>query len=165
MSDFYGTVEAFKDYHMDRGSDVEGISDNKIQMGLLRMSEWLDATYRHAFPGDKFGQREQIRDWPRLDAYDVNDDYITSDFVPVEIEHATYVATLKWLNDPSVVDRDYTPSQYTKARVEGAVSVEYAFHNDASDVATRFATVDKILSAFVGSLEQGANILSGESSR
>jgi len=162
---YYGTETGFTDYHEARGSKVPKLNSEEILAGLLVASEWLDNKYRSIYPGNKSGLREQIRDWPRYDAYDVNGDLIESGSVPVEIENATYEAALKHLCTPGLLNKDYTPPKYKKVAVSGAVSVEYARFNSVRDTQAQFSTVNQIMSNFLDFLTGDISSLSGQATR
>ena len=150
----YGTLAGFKTYHDARGNVYSTLDDAQISAALLVASEWLDASYREAFPGCKAGQRAQIRDWPRTDAYDVNDDYLDYLVVPDEVINATYEAALRQGITPGSLSVDFTPNKYKKSSVDGAVFVEYMQYSYAEESQTKFMIVEEILS----------NILSGGNS-
>lgn len=165
MPDFYGTAQGFRDYHEARGRNVDGFDDDpEVEAGLLVASEWLDARYGSSFPGTKVGMRSQTREWPRNSAADRDGYVIPADAVPVEIERATYEATLRQLAAPGSLSVDWTPSKYKRASVDGAVSVEYAGFSMAMDAQTRFTVIDEILAPIL-SLDRGSSMLSGRACR
>ena len=158
---FYGTETGFNTYHTMRGTDVTDAT--LVEEALLVASEYIDNAYRSSWPGYKTGEREQVRDWPRSEAYDANGDWLDSAVVPIEVENATYELALKHLSDSTALTKDYTPPKYTRARVEGATDVNYAMYGSASDVQTQFLQVAKILSNVVAS--SGTSTLSGRATR
>lgn len=165
---FYGTITGLQEHLAARGdaSSTTGVAPDKLAAGLLVASEWLDAKYRSIYPGEKLGQREQVRDWPRSDAYDVNNDYIDYKTVPVEIERATYEATMQWLEDPTVLNPVYTPNRYTRASVSGAVSVDFVNFTGVADIEAKFSTVDRIMSGLLSASNGGSfSDLSGDAKR
>lgn len=141
----YGTVASFRTYHTARGRDTTVYSDTDVEVAKLVGSEWIDGRYRTSFPGTKVGLRAQVREWPRLSGYDINDDLISSASVPTEIENATYEATLRQLIAPGSLSVDFTPSKYRRVSVDGAVNVEYFGFVNASEVQTHFKIIDEIL--------------------
>lgn len=151
MTETYGTVVDFKTYHNSRGNatTIVDLTDVEIESALLVASEWLDNTYRNLWDGEKFGQREQIRDWPRSSAFDANKDPIDYKTVPVEVERATYEAALRQATSPNSLSVDWTPNKYDKVSVDGAIFVEYRTFTEASDTQTRFAIIDNILSVLI----------------
>jgi len=123
----YGTLSESKTYHADRGNTAwAGADDSALSKALLRGSEFIDNEYRDGFPGCKVGGRDQVREWPRNDAYDYENDIIPFDTVPIEVQRATYEAALRELESPGSLQPDFVPAtQLKKASVDGAVSVEY----------------------------------------
>lgn len=162
MVDIYGSVAGFKTYHTERGRDVSGYSDQTIAAKLIVGTEWLDNKYRNDFPGTKIYGRSQVREWPRVGAVDAHDQVIPSDIPPIEVEHATYEATLRELQQVGSLTVDYTPSKYKSAAVSGAVSVQYA-DRDGYEAQTHFVQIDMILSALI--CGGSSNALVGSSSR
>lgn len=160
----YGTIAAFKDYHISRGRSVTGYDDDEIEAAKLVASEWVDARGRGAFPGTKVGQREQVREWPRVGGTDANGYVIPANGVPFEIDAATYEATLRQLVAPGSLSIDWTPPKYKRVSVDGAVSVEYASFAFAADAQTRFSIIDDIL-AMVLTRHGTGSIYSGAVSR
>jgi len=151
MTETYGTIAAFKTYHTERGNatSISGIADDDITRSLLVASEWVDNVYRNMWSGEKVGQRDQIRDWPRSSAYDVNNDIIDYTTVPAEVERATYEAALRQATTAGSLTLDWTPNKYNRVSVDGAVSVEYRTFAEASDTQTRFNIIDHILSVLL----------------
>jgi hypothetical protein len=147
MPDNYGSADDFRAYHTARGRDVSGYTDDDaITAALLLASEWLDARYRTSFGGTKVGLRSQLREWPRVNAFDIYNYNIGSSVVPTEIKNATYEAALRQLVAPGSLSLDWTPNQYRRVSVDGAISAEFMMFNDASDIQTRFKVIEEILS-------------------
>ena len=143
---YYGTPSGFRTYHTARGRPMtEYDDDTALEALLLVASEWSDGTYGGQFPGIKTGGRDQARMWPRAGAYDKFGYAIPSDSVPVEQISAVYEAAYKEGETSGALLRDYTPSQYKRVSVDGAVSVEYAQFQSAFDAQTRFPVVDHII--------------------
>jgi len=161
----YGTVDAYKAYHAERGNVIGTHSDAKILEALLVASEWIDAKYRALFPGLKVGMREQVREWPRSGALDYYGYAISSLSVPVEIEYAVYEATLIHLTGSKSLSVDWTPAQYRKVSIDGAISLEYADFSSSQDVQTQFKKIDEILSLLVTVKGAASGGLSGASVR
>lgn len=162
MVDIYGSLDGFKTYHTERGRTITSYSDPTIAAKLIVASEWLDAKYRSSFRGTKIGGRSQAREWPRSGVIDVNDYVVASNTVPIEIEQATYEATLRELQSAGSLAVDYTPSKYKSAAVSGAVSVTYA-DRDGHTAQTHFVQIDMILSALIHG--GSSNVLCGSSTR
>lgn len=165
MTAFYGTASGFRAYLTARGITLPADSGDDIVVNakLVVGSEWLDARFRSMFPGRKTGGRSQEREWPRTGASDEEGYAIDSVTVPIEVEYATYEATLRDMNQPGILSTDYTPNKYKRAAVAGAVSVEYAAFNSGTEAQIQLQAVVDILSRLLD-LDDG-NILSGGSFR
>lgn len=161
MVDFYGTVADFNEYHTARGTDVSVYSDVNVSAALLLASEWLDSRYQDAFGYYKTGRRDQVRTWPQIGYMDRFGYAVVSTAVPTEIEHATYVAAVKALQTPGVLNQDYTPNKYKRVAVDGAVSVEFNQFNSAFDAQTQFLLIDQILAPLIGGALGNLSSLSG----
>lgn len=49
----YGTVQGFRDYHVDRGVDVSGLSDSHIQSLLVKATDYIDTRWGASFKGER----------------------------------------------------------------------------------------------------------------
>lgn len=163
MADFYGTAAGFIAYHTARGraTAIADFDDPEIEAALLIASEWLDGKYFVNFSGYKTGQRDQIREWPRYGTFDNEGFSLPSDAVPREVENATYEAALTQLVSPGSLSVTFTPGKYKSARVEGAVSVEFAQFSSAFDIQTQFPIIDAILAPILSGY--GSNAFSAMS--
>jgi hypothetical protein len=112
---------------------------------LLQASEYLDAKYFTNYQGWKVGRRAQIRQWPRYNCFDNEGNSIPSDQIPREVINATYETAFIQVTEPGAFNVSYTPGKYKSARVEGAVSVEFAQFNSAYDIQRQFPAIDAIL--------------------
>lgn len=165
MADYYGTASGFRAYLTARGITLPTGSDNDttVNARLLVASEWLDARFRESFPGRKTNGRAQLREWPRIGASDEEGYTIDSAVPPVEVEYATYEAARRDFASQGILSKDYTPNQYQRASVSGAVSVDYTNFNSASETQIQIQIVIDILSRILD-MDDG-NILSGASCR
>jgi hypothetical protein len=94
----------------------------------LRGSEYIDGAYRTAFQGYRTEGRDQVREWPRDEAYVFEKwDWVLLDktAVPVEVEQATYEAALRELASPGFFTPDYTPGKNKKSVRVDSIAVEY----------------------------------------
>jgi hypothetical protein len=162
---YYGSLAGFRAHHTARGVTTSAYADAAVLIQLLVASEWLDAKYRSRYSGIKYGNRTQIREWPRSDAYDVHGWSIPYDSVPVEVEAATYEVTLKVLQTPDVLNKDFAPSKYSQVSVTGAVSVQYMNSRDIADVQTRFAIVEQAVSPVLTRGNGALSAVSGDTYR
>lgn len=155
MASFYGTAVGFLTYCEDRGITSPTGTGGQIEGKLLVASEWIDTVNRTSFPGTKTGGREQEREWPRTDAYDIHGYDLPNDEVPREVEYATYEAALIELNEAGALSTDYKPSKYTQATVQGAVSVTYAKFDSWRDAQVQYAKVIEWLSPILIQTDTG----------
>ncbi len=147
--DYYGTATAFTEYHAARGRDVSEYDSAQIETGLLVASEWLDGSFGDRWPGFKAGNRDQVRDWPRSWVQDRDGYPVDFNSVPVEIDHATYEAAYRWLQDDTSLVVDYTPGKYKRVSIDGAISVEFR-SLDASTTQKQFPIIGNILARLLG---------------
>ena len=138
--------------------------DEYIDAKMVVASEWLDARYTEMFPGLKVGMRAQVREWPRVGAYDYYGYSIASNAVPVEIENATYEATLREGSEPGSLSKDWTPDKYKRVSIDGALSVEYSGFGSASEIQTQFMRITEILRPILTG-QYSFSALSGATSR
>lgn len=80
----YISVAFFKSYHDARGRDYSTYSDANIQTAIVRATDYLDERFQ--FVGERL-QIDQTTEWPRLNCFDIDDNYI--DEVPREVKEAT----------------------------------------------------------------------------
>lgn len=146
MVQYYGTTNGFSDYCNNRGIVPPSDVTASVTAALLVSSEWIDGVYRSYFTGTKSGGRSQDREWPRDNAFDIYRYPIPDDVVPIEIEYATYEASLRQFDNPGGLSVDYIPSKYRSVTVHGAISAEYVQGADVYDMQPHFAKIDQILS-------------------
>lgn len=163
MADFYGTVEAANQYHLARGNIVwAGLDPAEAEAALLRASEWLDGNYRGLFPGWKTGERAQVREWPRQDAWDIYAYFIPATVIPDEVNRATYEAALREAIQPGALSVDFVAADVIKkAAVEGAVSVEFGGSGSVMDAQLSMPIVDAILAPILTGGDGGSGGLTG----
>lgn len=157
--DIYGTVDGFLDYHELRANSVPiaaQADDDLITASLGKASEWFDASYLSQFEGFKTGGRDQEREWPRIGHTDYYGYSIASDLIPREVENAIYEAALADLNSPGALSIDYTPAKFKSVAVSGAVSVQYAEFDNAAEIQTKFASIERIVSTLFRKGNSGA---------
>ncbi|MEE8308387.1 MAG: DnaT-like ssDNA-binding protein, partial [Gammaproteobacteria bacterium] len=135
-------------YHAAHGNTVWATaSGDKKTIARLRGSEYIDHTFRDSFPGWKTGGRAQIREWPRLSAYDRNGELLPSDEVPIEVEEASYEADLLELVTPGTLSPVYDPSaQVREESPGGGIMVEYTAPHGPKSVNKTITIIGGILS-------------------
>lgn len=158
---YYGTADGFQAYHTARGRDASEYTTDETNVALLVASEWLDGAFGYRWPGYKVGDRQQqVRDWPRSWVQDREGYPVSAEFVPAEIENATYEAALRHLQDPTVLQVDYTPNRYKRVSIEGSVSAEY-LSLTAEQVQVQFPVIGQILAPILEGNGGVSSITSG----
>ena len=79
----YVDVAFFKAYHEERGNTFVD-DDEKIEQAIIKATDYLD--HRFNFVGSRSQGRSQTTEWPRRDAWDVNEDLVNG--IPVEVKEA-----------------------------------------------------------------------------
>jgi len=154
MADFYSTTIAADAYHLARGNATWTGDQTAKDVAMLRGSEYVDQAYRSSFPGFKTELRNQLREWPRSDAFDVEGNYLDAEVVPNEVFNATYEAALRELVSPGSLLPDYNPSGQRKRVKVDVIEIEYAAPYGSSSVIPIITIIRGIL----------APILTGSSS-
>lgn len=133
---FYGTLTAANTYHRERKNTTwsDSFDNSAKNAALLRAAEYLDAAYRAQFPGYKKGLRDQVREWPRVGAYDVNGQTITDSTIPQEVIDAGYEAALREFSTPGSLNPDYDPTQQVRSEKVGPIAVEYTASHGPNSV-------------------------------
>jgi hypothetical protein len=145
----YGSRAAADTYHSDRGNTTWTGADAVKDQALLRASEWVDRAFRSSFPGEKTDGRAsatpQVREWPRIDAYDIEGDLVPSDTTPTEVENATYEAALREIVTPGSLSPDYDPSGQVRREKVDMIEVEYTAGHGPDSVRPLFPIIAGIL--------------------
>ena len=159
---YYGTVTAADSYHLARGNSAWTGADAVKEIALLRASEYLDARYESMFSGWPVNRRDQVRNWPRSNAFDIYDDAIPDDEIPVEVEYATYELALVELVTPGKLTPTVVQADRKKAvAVSGAVSVTYADALGIEAYRPVITAVDGILAPLLVSQSGSGSTLAG----
>ena len=161
------TIEGFEAYFDARGVERPAtMTDPIVTASLLVASEWIDSVYGPSFIGYKTGGFTQDREWPRTLAVVNTFPYFAfpTDEIPSQIIDAVYEAAWRHATTPGSLLADYTPAKYKSVSIEGAVSVEYAAFNSASEIQKSFPRIDQLLSDL---LDNGKSVssYSGAASR
>jgi hypothetical protein len=157
MTTSYGTVLAADTYHADRNNVAWAALDGTAKAAaLLTASEALDRLYGSLFSGSKTAGWMQDREWPRIDAVTIYGDAIASNVIPLQVDHATYELALRSGTGTELLPDFVAADVLAKARVEGAVSVEYRGSGTADDSQPVFPMVTAILNPLLtGSGDNG----------
>lgn len=142
----YTTESAADSYFEDRGITDWTDSSGDKEGALIRATAAIDATYRGRFPGYKANAREQALEWPRQLAYDVEDNLIDGNEVPVEVVNATCEAALRELLSPGSVLPDLERGGSIKRLKAGSVEIEYGANASPQ---TTFQLINGILSGIL----------------
>lgn len=158
--DHYGTPQGLRDYCTLRGIALPAdmLDDEEAEIALRVGSEFVDYGYSDLFGGTKTGERAQVREWPRRQAYDVDQYLIGENTIPREIESATYEAAAIHARNPGSLSVDYTPSKYRSVSVDGAVSVEFAQFNDAIEAQPQYLAIRRALGPILTRYPRGSAI-------
>lgn len=156
MPDFYGTLAAADTYHSARGNTTWTGDDAAKNIALLRGSEYIDQAFRSAFPGYKAGSRDQLREWPRLNAADIEGIPLDYETVPDEVMWASYEASLRELVSPGSLLPDYDPGGQQKRVKVDVIEVEFSAPHGVSSVLPIITIIRGILAPILtGSVSSG----------
>ena len=159
----YGTLAAADTYHSDRGNTTWTGADADKTIALLRGSEYIDQAFRSRFVGYKYGDRDQVREWPRSAAYDIHGDYIEYTVTPDEVAYATYEAALRELVTPGSLQPDYDPATQIKREKVDVLEVEYTASHGAQSVVPIIGIIAGILTPVLN--DSAGSMLSGKALR
>lgn len=91
----YIDVAFFRDWHETRGlADAAVNSGNfhasKVQAAIVKATDYVDKRFGDRFVGYKKNARDSAQElqWPRSDAWDINDNYIQSSEIPKALKRA-----------------------------------------------------------------------------
>lgn len=151
----------FESYCETRGKTYNTSAD--VLALSVRCTTWIDGVFWSRFPGTKAGGREQLTQWPRKSAYDVNGDAIGETEIPHEIKDACCEAMVREGDEPGVLSPDFVVGDRIKRERAGPVETEYFQSGRGLDsVRPVLSVVGDILAPL---LETGGSALSGRSVR
>lgn len=136
-------------YAVARGKTFPTSPVNAAEQAIIRATQGLDGKYGASYPGERLNGRAQALGWPRTDAYDMADNLIASNAVPVEIVQATCEAAIRELATPDAMLPDLERSIRTLKA--GSVEIEYGAGATAT---TTFQIIDGILASLIGAPNQ-----------
>lgn len=149
-SESYASVSDCASYASARGLTFPASPEEPAEQALRRATQWLDAVYRYSFPGARTNGRDQALQWPRINAYDREDEAIASDEVPREIIDACCEAAIRELASPGGLSPDVTPGQIEKRIKVDTIEFEYAVGaGTAQEQRPVVSIVDDILSGLL----------------
>lgn len=100
----YISVDAFKEYHDDRGGDYSSYSDEQIQQGIVRATDYIERRFGARFVGSRETATQSLS-WPRQYAY--YKDLREALLVPLPVQQATAEYGLRALAATLAPDPDY----------------------------------------------------------
>lgn len=132
-ADSYGTIAEADAWHtaMGRSSWVAGDITLK-EAAMRRGAVWLDGLYSALWPGTRVNGRAQARDWPRINAYDIDGVLIDDTTIPTEIQKAQFEAALVEFSAPGSLSPQVSQTSIVKAEKVGPISREYAVSDNQS---------------------------------
>lgn len=98
--------------------------DNVTDAAILRASAWL-SNYPDWDGELTCGRGLQGLAWPRSGVTDCNGDAVPSNVVPIEVQHATYLASLAELANPGILAPTVVPGKQEKRVKVDVIEVEY----------------------------------------
>lgn len=147
MSEAYSTATAFKAWADASGYSYAGKTDAEILQALVRASRYIDGRFVGRFPGYRTDGRDQVREWPRYDAYDRNGSLIGSAEIPREIIEATHEGARRELAASGSLSPDIKPGGGVVTRLKaGETEVEFA--NTGATQAT-ITSIDNALASLL----------------
>lgn len=164
----YGTNDEADEYHAARGN-IEWAAVETLEektSARLVASDYVDLVYGSQFGGTKVGLRNQERLSPRINWYDRDGYIMPSTEDPRELRYAVYELALRHIQQPGILSPDFNPADVIlKARVEGAVSVEFADGGSNAAGQMVFTIVDNIIAPILTGDGAGFSALSGRTAR
>lgn len=147
-SNSYATVAAADEYVTDRGiTGWTSLTSTVKQQALIKATDYLEATYRDAWKGDRVTETQALS-WPRMSVY-VDNFLMDANVVPKPVINACIEMALKSAaGETLIVDQ----GQRVKREKVDVIEVEY---QDYSDPAQQYLFVNRMLSAYLLSSSNG----------
>jgi hypothetical protein len=142
----YLTVAKFKLYCDSRGFSYAGYSDPVIETKIVQATDFVDR--RFTYIGRKLNGRDQVTQWPRVNARDRDGYYING--IPVEVENATAEYTQRALLGALSPDPLWDASGATvqsKSEKVGPIEESVTYVSGASIKFPRYPIADSMLTA------------------
>lgn len=160
----YDSIAEVTTYATEHGLTWTTTSTAACEAILRNMSRWLDARYRTRFTGYKVNRRPQLLEWPRHDAYDRNDDYISHQIIPREVKAALAEAAVFEQANPGVLYPEITQGEIAKRIKVDVIEIEYAnVEGTVQEQRPILTVVEDIMSNLLSG--EGLSRLSGKSGR
>lgn len=147
-SNSYATVAAADEYVTDRGiTGWTSLTSTVKQQALIKATDYLEATYRDAWKGDRVTETQALS-WPRMSVY-VDNFLMDANVVPKPVINACIEMALKSAAGETLIADQ---SQRVKREKVDVIEVEY---QDYSDPAQQYLFVNRMLSAYLLSSSNG----------
>lgn len=144
----YVTVAEVDAYAASRGyADWTGPIEDK-EAAIRRAEAWIDGAYRDRFPGTKLAGRDQVAEWPRLNAYDSEGNLVEG--IPYEIQDATKEAAMREIKVPFSLTPDIVLGKEKVLTGVGSVKWEALGKGTIHDLMPTLTSVDQALSGLIG---------------
>lgn len=139
----YISLAFFKSYHDARGNDYSAYDDTQLTSAVVRATDYLDQRFH--FIGERLNI-DQDTQWPRLNVYDIDDNYV--DGIPKEVKKASaeyaLVAAARALNPAP--DQDSTGRKVqSKSEQVGPISERVVYAQGAVFELPKYPAADRIL--------------------
>lgn len=139
----YVSTDYVRSYHTDRGVDLSGTDNTKLEAAIIKATQYIDA--RYAFVGQR-RQRGQTTEWPRFDAYDRDEWLILG--IPISVQQSTAELARRALTQELFVDpvRDETGrAVQTKTSGLGPLRERIHYSSGAPYIFPEYPIVDRML--------------------
>lgn len=148
-SNSYASVAAADDYVADRGlTGWSTLTTTLKQQALIKATDYLEATYREAWKGDRVTETQSLS-WPRMNVY-VDQFLLDSNIVPKPVINACVEMAIKSASGATLIADQ---GQRVKREKVDVIEVEY---QDYSDPTQRYPFVDRMLTAYLLSSANGS---------
>ncbi len=149
-ADSYATLVEADAYHLARGNTAWAGSTTLKENALRRSAVWVDINFRVQFPGARTIERDQVLEWPRINAFDVAGVFIVDTEIPIEIQQAQMEAALREVVAPGSLSPDYTASEQLKSLDVFQVVKREFFGGGENAVKPVLHIVNGILAGLIG---------------
>lgn len=147
-SNSYASVAAADDYVAERGmAGWSGLDTSAKQQALIKATDYLEATYRDAWKGDRVTQTQALS-WPRISAY-VDRFLLDSNIVPLPVIKACVEMAVRSASGEVLIADQ---GQRVKREKVDVIEIEY---QDYSDPTQRYPFVNRMLTAYLKSASDG----------
>lgn len=154
----YQTVAGFRAYAADHGFDATTYLDPAVQVALVNATTYVDRRFRYL--GRKLNGRDQTTQWPRINAYDRDREYI--DGVPREVKDATSEYAQRALTGSLSPDTTFDVGGVVISKSEkvGPIEESVTYAQGGAAIFPRYPLADAILTGS-GLTVSGGNISRG----